>query len=298
MTRTYLLLASTAALMAIASPGFAKEQVRICSGAPDGIYAFVANQIKSSAKSLDVQVSYTTGTSANIQNAVQLSPEDPEACDVFVGQPDGPVWYKRNQPAVAAKIQPIGVPLHREYLQAVCNKDVDVDDIGDLENDPKGNNYSIAVGAEGSGTWLVWQNFIAEDDDYEAITALKIGDKAALDAVVNGTATCAIFMSALKSGTMQAADQQYGDYLKLVGVNDTDFNDATDIKGKPLYTYQEIPGDTYETSLQKGWGGAVDTVTANASVYYNVDRVSPAAQEALRGAILQVAPLVRGQYGK
>jgi len=105
--------------------------------------------------------------------------------------------------------------------------------------------------------------------------------------------------SALYSGTMMKADTAYGDYVKLVGANDSDFNDAVDIKGKPLYTYMEIPGDTYEASLQKGWGGAVDTISWNASMFINSDRpLSDNTRSILSQAISRSAQNVRSNYGK
>ncbi|WP_197729551.1 TAXI family TRAP transporter solute-binding subunit [Rhizobium ruizarguesonis] len=123
--------------------------IRLCTGAADQPYAAAGDMIKAEAKGngLDIEVVKDTGgTWGNVQLSLQTK------CDAIIAQPDGLAYLKRTEPANAAKFLPIA-DLHREYLHALCGKDSGVDDIGDLENDPK--NYSIALGERGSGAWLI-----------------------------------------------------------------------------------------------------------------------------------------------
>ena len=248
-----------AALVLFALPAHA---LSLCTGAADQPYAAAGELIAAEAKGNGLNVEVITGTGGTWGN-IQLSLQG--RCDAFIGQPDGLAYLKRTEPANAAKFVP-AADLHREYLHALCGKNSGVDDIGDLENDPK--KYSIALGERGSGAWLIWQNFIAEDDDYAPVKQTDESGDLALSAVANDQTTCTLVPAALGNSVVRSADELYGDGLALVGVNDSDFNDAVDPQGKPLYTYSEIPSGTYKNSLQ-GWFSGKETLTWTAKVYVN-----------------------------
>lgn len=72
----------------------------------------------------------------DMDRMLSLPSDDPAACDAMIGQPDGPVYLSRTAPAKVKQIRQIA-SLHREYLQVLCNKASGVDDLGDLESDPK-----------------------------------------------------------------------------------------------------------------------------------------------------------------
>ena len=270
--------------------------VRLCTGASDGNYAQAGDMIAKAknSPSLTIQVVKDTGgTWGNIERTVSLDPSDPSACDAMIGQPDGPALLKREEPAKAAKLIKVG-DLHREYLHVLCNKEADIGELEDLEGD---SSYSVAVGAEGSGGWLVWQNFIAEDSDYDAIVAKNIGGIDAVADVAFGGTTCMLVPAGLRNGTVLEAGRDFGDQVTLVQAQDKDFNDAVAIDGKPLYTFSEIPGDAYEESFTAGWGGAVDTISWRAEVYVNPDRVSAQDKSALIRAVAQARKQAIAAFG-
>jgi TRAP-type uncharacterized transport system substrate-binding protein len=248
----------------ISSPAAA---LTLCTGAAPDPYAQAGDMIKAEAKGAGlnvVVVKDTGGTWGNIQLSLQGK------CDAFIGQPDGLAYLKRTEPANAAKFLPIA-DLHREYLHALCGKKSGVDDIGDLENDPK--KYSIALGNRGSGAWLIWQNLIAEDSDYAGVVPKDESGDIALSSISNDQTTCGLFPAALGNATVRSADEFYGDGLLLVGVTDRDFDDAVDPQGKLLYSYSEIPSGTYKNSLQ-GWFSSKKTLTWLAKVYINKDTLT------------------------
>lgn len=234
----------------------------------------------------------TGGTWANIQKTILG-----EECDAMIGQPDGAALLKRQNPGGAMKMKPVA-DLYREYLHALCSKESGVDDIGDLESDPKGNRYSIALGDAGSGAWLIWQNFIAEDEDYGAVPVSNDTGVIAMSAVAANEVTCMLQPAALGNSVVRQADEQFGDGLALVGVDDKDFNDAVDPQGKLLYEFGKIPSGTYPNSLQ-GWFSGKTTVSWLAKVYVNSDRLS--ADKPLGAFITAVArakPAIQAKYGK
>lgn len=289
-----LIVASAILFAGLASEAMARDTVRLCTGGAGGPYAIAGQMIADIAENDPavevVVVTDTGGTWGNIQRTV-TGP----GCDAMIGQPDGHVLLKSQNPAMAAKLKPVG-DLHREYLHALCGKDSGVDDIGDLESDPVGNGYSIALGDTGSGAWLIWQNFVAEDADYGKVPTKAESGDIALASVASGETTCALFPAALGNATVKAGDELYGDGLALVGVNDADFNDATDPQGKPLYQWAAIPSGTYKKNLQ-GWFSSKDTITWKAKVYVNVDRVTGPALPAFIRATMQAKPSIVANFG-
>lgn len=262
-------LAAMAALVSIdVSPAHSQEVIRLCTGSETGNYYKAGEMIASFNP--NVQVVATNGTWDNIRRTYLTPAESPEACDAMIGQPDGAAILKRDQPQYASKMLKVG-DLHREYLHVICNKASGVDDLSDLEGN---NKYSIAVGAEGSGGWLIWQNFIFEDSDYDQVVPKNLGGIEAIADVASGNTTCMLAPAGIRNGTVVEAGELFGEDLILVDAQDKDFNDAADIDGKPLYSFSEIPGDAYEESFTSGWGGSVDTVSWNAAVYANVERLS------------------------
>jgi len=279
-----------AAIMLFAIPAHAAT-IRLCTGATDQPYAQAGDMIKAEGKGngLDITVVKDTGgTWGNIQLSLQGQ------CDAIIAQPDGLAYLKRTEPANAAKFLPIA-DLHREFLHALCGKNSGVDDIGDLENDPK--KYSIALGERGSGAWLIWQNFIAEDSDYADVRPTAESGEDALSAVANDQTTCMLVPAALGNSVVRTADELYGDGLVLVGVNDRDFDDAPDSQGKPLYSYAEIPSGTYPKHLQ-GWFSGKDTVTWLAKVYVNTDTLSDAnVRKALIRSVMKSRQGIVANFG-
>lgn len=274
----------------------APTEIRLCTGSDGGPYAeagkMIAGMVKNDPNISIKVVVDTGGTWANIQKTI-LGDE----CDAMIGQPDGAALLKRQNPGAAMKMKPVA-DLHREYLHALCSKDSGVGDVGDLESDPKGNGYSIALGDTGSGAWLIWQNFVAQDADYGAVPVSTDGGVIALSAVASNETTCLLQPAALGNSVVRQADEQFGDGLALVGVNDRDFDNATDPQGKPLYEYSKIPSGTYPNSLQ-GWFSGKSTVTWLAKVYVNADRLS--ADKPLGSFITAVArakPAIQAKYGK
>ena len=101
----------------------------------------------------------------------------------------------------------------------------------------------------------------------------------------------------LGNGTVMEADATYGDTVVLVGANDRDFTDATNIGGEPLYTWQDIPAGTYPRSLQAGWFTSASTISWPAAVYVNTDRMDRATLNAFIRAASRGAVAIKAEYG-
>jgi TRAP-type uncharacterized transport system substrate-binding protein len=287
-------LMAGAAALAYMTPSYAAEPIRLCTGGTTGNYFAAGDMIKRMGGSTVIEVVETEGTIDNLERMLNLPADDPKACDAMIGQPDGPVYLARTSPTNAKRIRQVA-SLHREYLHVLCNKDSGVDDLGDLESDP--DKYKIAIGDAGSGAWLIWQNLIVEDEDYGAIPVSNEGGIIALASVSSGDVTCMLVPAGLKNGTVNEADGTFGDTIQLVGANDKDFDDAVDIKGKPLYEYAKIPGSTYPTSFN--YWSDVSTITWQAGVYVNSDRFKDQKRFATFVQIVnRAAGSIRAEFGK
>lgn len=291
------------ALMAMAGIAHAERlQVNLCTGGEGKPYnmsgEYIAGFLKES-RNIDLRVMTSDGTWDNVQRTAidATTPEtlaSGEACQAYIGQPDGAVLLKRKNPAAAAKLSIIGNgPV--EYLHVLCSKESGVDDLDQLGGD---NTKSVALGPDGSGAWLIWQNFINEDSSYGDIVVTSETGAIALSSVANNTTTCALVPAALGNATMLQADQDFGDQLILGGANDKDFNDATTVDGKPLYAWQAIPSGTYPQNLQ-GWFSSKDTIAWTAGVYVNKEYFAnnQKALEDLITAVAKARPAIKNSFG-
>lgn len=289
---------------------FAASPVRInlCSGAGDGVYAGAADKIAEMArgdKTIEVHVIKDTGgTWGNIQRTVIGNADEGdyaagEACNAMIGQPDGAVLLKRQNPSESANLIPIA-ELHKEYLHVLCSKESGITDLGSISSDPAKNGYSVALGDNGSGAWLVWQNIVAGDDAFSKVPIKNDDGVIALAAVASNQTTCLLVPAGLGNGTVAKADTAFGDGIVLASATNWSFNNAVDPQGKPLYEFTKIPGGTYPTALQSGWfGTSVKTIAWNAKVYVNKQRIPDnKALAAFITAVARARPAIIAAYGK
>lgn len=270
----------------------APKSIKLCTGSDSGKYYEAGQRMSSMAgtKNFSIDVETSDGTWDNIQR-VLLPPEDPNSCDAFIGQPDGAVVLKRTKPGDAQNIRAI-MPLHREYLHVLCHKDT----ISDLDQVDK--SMHIAVGANGSGGWLIWQNFIEQDKSYAEIPVTNEGGSEGLSAVASGDATCMLRPAAAGDGIVAMADSSFGDVIDLVGATDKDFNDAVDLDGTPLYSFVRIPTTKYVVTFGKGWGSDPKTVSWNAKLYINKNKVKGKDLDALIEAARKARTGILADFGK
>lgn len=279
-----------------------KMVVNICTGGAGKPYDLTGQYISGflrDSKNVEMHVINTHGTWDNIQRTLE-TPATPEtiasgeACQVMIGQPDGAVLLKRKNPGEASHLRIIGQgPV--EYLHVLCNKDSGVKDLSDIAGD---NTKSVALGANGSGAWLIWQNFINEDKSYAEVPTTTEEGAIALASVQAGDTTCVLIPAALGNATVVQADTDFSDGIRLVGASDWDFNDAKNIDGKSLYTFKKIPSGTYPQNLQ-GWFSSKETVAWTANIYVNTEYFvnNQKALEDLIVAIAKSKPAIKKAFG-
>jgi uncharacterized protein len=267
----------------------APTSIRLCTGADGGVYNQVGNIIASFSSKTPIEVIETGGT---YDNMARMLDTGPEGCDAMIGQPDGPVFMKRTKPGDAAKMSKM-MPLHREYLHVLCSKESGITDLDQLSKDNK-----VAIGAEGSGAWLIWQNFIEQDSGYADIPVTQDSGITALTAVASNETTCMLAPSGVPNAAVSEADGSYGDAVILAGATDKDMNDAQDIDGKPLYTFTKLPLDKYPVTFGNCTFCSIKTISWNAAIYVNKSKLNGKNLEAFLKAATRSRNQILTTFGK
>lgn len=261
--------------------------IKLCTGSSVGVYFQVGKMI-SDMSGNTIEVIETQGT---FENMDRLLSGDPTGCDAMIGQPDGPVFLKRTAPNAASKITAV-MKLQAEYLQVLCSRESGIDNLSELSS-----SNSVAIGAQGSGAWLIWQNFIEQDSSYGEIPVTADSGITALTSVAFNQTTCMIVPSGVPNGIVNEADANFGDTVALVSANDKDFNDAEDIDGKDLYTFDELPTESYPVTFNRGWSD-IDTIRWNAALYVSKEKLSGKNLEGFLRAATRARTQILAKYGK
>lgn len=282
------IILSALAVSAFTVPALAEPQtVTLCTGAKEGVYAAAGETIANFAGSdITIQVVYTDGTFGNMSRLLA-----PDGCDAMIGQPDGPVYLKRTKPSDAARISRV-MKLHREYLQVLCSKESGIDDLSDLKE-----TDTVAIGPPGSGSWLIWQNFIEQDDFYAKIKTTTDAKLIALTSVASNETQCMVVPSGVPNGVVSEADANFGDSVEFVSATDKDFNDAEDIDGKALYEFVKVPTKQYPVTFNRYWS-APKTVSWNASLYVNKAKMTADKLNSLLKAATRARSTILANYGQ
>ncbi|EIJ42576.1 TRAP transporter solute receptor, TAXI family [Beggiatoa alba B18LD] len=235
-----------------------EPSLSLCTGSKTGTYFPVGEMIATQAKGvLTVNVVETKGSADNLKKLKD------KTCQAAIVQADAYFAEEDTQVRSALKLEQTAT-LYDEYVHLICNRESGVSGVGDLEDYP--DKYTLLVGVKGSGSALTWRSFGLLDEDYSKVPTLPIGEGRALAQLVEGReAQCLLYIGGLNSDTMKSFNAQ-GDKLKLVPVDDGDFDNKTDQLGKRIYHFTKIPSGTYD-KLQSGFfSSSVTTLAVQAVV--------------------------------
>lgn len=168
------------------------------------------------------------------------------------------------QSNLAGGIGGLQASLYPEVVFMLANKNADMSSIADFDV----NQHTLYVGGGGARGTL--ENFVAEDSSYQALLNRAQFVSATQDLVRRVAADprgVMMFVCALNCPLIQYAEENHGDELNLVAVNDWDFNDVTDATGQYLYTFVKINPSDYGKLAPDGalWGkNSVETLSVEA----------------------------------
>lgn len=236
-----------------------KPTFRLCTADPNGNYHRFGTLLKSSAQlGVNIEIVNTAGSMQNLEYLQN------NRCDGAYVQRNAFTVYAGRNPSGSFYFERLATPA-LEYAHMVCNRDAGVDDVGDLPG------KTLLVGETGSGTEVTWAEFVAMDSNYAEVQTLTVGGVKALQQVSTGQADCMLYVASLNTELMQTANSM-GETLKLVPVNDWDFNDKKygggklfkghmDQSGERVYEFQDLPSNQYDQIQDGIFFSEVETLT-------------------------------------
>lgn len=260
MKRSILFAAALACGFSVAH---ADTEFRLCTGAADSSHHGAGLKIAQQLADTEVEITIVE-TGGSVDNLRRIRESE---CDGAVVQADTYHVFKNSDPEVPLDVEFAGY-LYDEYIHLFCNREADINDVGDLENHPE--DFTIIVGSKGSSHAVTWRAFTHMDDDYAEVPTLAIDGTRAINKVVNGTeAQCLIYVGGLNSEFARKVDIQ-GEFIKLVPVDDGDFDNIEDESGWRVFEFKTIPSGTYPNA-QGSYFAGVETLVVAAILLIDLD---------------------------
>lgn len=271
--------------------------IRICAGGRGGNYYPAAEVVDAFLpQGYDADAVETAGTWDNIVRT--LSGE----CHVLIAQPDGIDLVRRTNEALAGSFLKVG-DLHSEYAWAVCSRNrFDETDIGGEIED---SDYRVVLGSRDGGANVMFANWVAEDSGYgETTTVYGLSTEDGIQSVVAGQNHCIILASGINNRNLNQLDANAWRSVRIVDVDDGDFNDATNVDGERLYSFVEIPGESFQNltkwDVDDSSGTDIETISWKAALYIYLPAFEgpegAGAKEALRSAVRFAGPAVEAAF--
>ena len=259
---------------------------RLCTASSDGNYSRFGEFVKEEAAGdVLVEVVHTAGSMENLKRL------ESGRCDGAYVQRNAFGVYADRNPSGSYKFERVATPAI-EFAHMICNRDSGVEDVGDLPG------RTLLVDQSGSGTEVTWSEFVTMDDNYSDVVTKNTGGSQALMDVSNGRAACMLFVASLNTRLLERANE-LGDTVRLVPVNDWDFNDKKygngklfqglqDPSGERVYEFHDIPDDQYDNIQDGILFSAVETLSVPVDMVASLawSKENPEAYNSLLGAVL------------
>ena len=267
-----------------------KPEFILATASETGTYHKFGKLLKVNAGELSVKLRTTAGSMENIELLINGD------IDAAIVQSDAFAVYKQKFPS--SKLDATEqVPLYKEAVQMIANKKSDINSVKDLL--PNGRHI-LYIGPKGSGTAMTWSGFCSQDSYYKKIAVRHAPYDIALEQVINDKNSVMMFVSGLNSRILKTAEQEAAKNktIRLVEVNDWNFNNASDPFGNKIYKFVNIPSDTYP-ALQKTFvffGKEIETIAVEAILAMRTDwaqKYGPESVDALSFAVMETQPVIK-----
>lgn len=151
-----------------------------------------------------------------------------------------------------------------EYVYLVTSKDSNISSISDFENDTKNKLYSM-----GSGSRFTMNAFYKIDQNYKKAYDMASKNRLPVDfesfkLISRAKDSAVVFVCSLNCPIMSELNEsELGKKLKLVSVNDWDFNNKKDKFGNLVYEFKDLTGDNFGNLIPSVFGmtGSIETIS-------------------------------------
>ncbi len=253
--------------------------LRVATGSKSGNYYYFGTLLQQGEVGIDVKLINTAGSFDNLKLLHTGN------ADAGLVQSDAFIIYNKLYPK--SKLVSEQAALYPEAIQMIANRGAGVSSVTDLDPD----KHVLYIGPKGSGTAMTWEGLCREDPSYAKIPVEYMDYDAALEHVTSTKNAVMMFVSGLRSPLLDKAEAmaKKGAPLRLVAVDDWDFNDETDENGNSIYTFVTIPANIYP-NLQRGWllSGAVETLAVEAILVVRTEWIKENGMQALDALTFQI----------
>lgn len=259
-----------------------KPKLRFATGQKGGNYDKFSQILQREAAKVNIEVELIA-TAGAMENLEKLLGNNADAALV---QSDVLALKQKKFPGQSLISEQ--APMYRETIQLVAHRNSGIKSIKDV--DPQ--KHIIFIGPEDSGTAITWEGLCQQDESYGKIPVKHADYNTALKEVETNPNALMMIVSGFRSDFLAQAEKfaEETGKLRLVAVDDWDFNDKRDEHGNSIYQFVKIPSKIYP-SLQRGWfwGRNVETLAVTAVLVLRDDWVKHYDANALDALSLAVA---------
>ena len=174
---------------------------------------------------------------------------------------------------------------HKEYVHMIAKYKGKVKKVGDLLGG------TLAVGRNGGGTKLTWNDFCALDEKYKKKVATQPKDGSmALADLESGKIDALMYVGGLRSKDMMRANKKKKTFW-MVKINDSQFNNL-EVNGEKVYDFEKIDDDVYPNLIG---GSSIKTLYTYAVIVVSQEWVdeNPDAFDTLYDAVSDALPNIQ-----
>lgn len=283
MTAKNQCLAGIFLMLAMSTASAQEVDLRLCTASAIGNYYASGQEIARQVKLGGITVDLVE-TDGSMDNLKRMTANE---CDAGIVQVDAYLVYQEVHKDERLDIRR-PQHLYDEFLHLVCRTDSGIASIEDLAD--QAESHTLMVGPPQSGSAVTWQSLTLMDASYSEVKTGAQGGENAVELLQDAQASCLMFVSGLRSKYASTINQS-GSQLTLVAIDDGDL-DEVKFAGQPIYTFDDIPAETYP-SLQAA--GAVESLTVRAIFIVNSAwaEAFPSAFDILFDGVERATPVIQ-----
>jgi TRAP transporter TAXI family solute receptor len=253
----------------------AKVPVTFASGEKAGNYFAFAELLRGNANTATVSIAETHGSVDNIKLLLAGK------ADMAVVQSDVFLMFDKEFPGQKLSVEQS--ELYPEFMQLIVNKSSGITSISDMLD----GKTSVCF-PKGSGCAVSWDALCAQDPKYKKIPVKHIASNdACVDEVSKNPKIALFLVSSLNSKVLKHADKKGN--LRLASVDDTNLLKSNDGHGNKVYSFYEIPKDTYPNLQYRWyWNRSISTLSVKAILVLRTEWVKQYGEEAFDSITLAV----------
>ncbi len=227
------------------------QTLRVCTG--DAHQIFV-KRIKERAAEQGAETGFEPQRTLGSWESLDSMDSERPSCDAAIVQADALRLYLRNRVSPSPLLRSSDL-LFPEIIHLICNRKLKAQSIIELSM----VKHRVYIGPKGSSTFATWRLFERYHLHYSSFP-ISFNSSDPLKVLAEGEGPlCGLFISAPDSALMRRAEQQFGDQLKLLSINDPRLLKAEG-EHPPIFKKVQIPQGRYPRLAPK----QLDTLSVEA----------------------------------